>query len=87
MRYRKVSIPAILLSVIAIALTAAACGANQRDLKGVEGRNPDKVELYINVDQHPNIVRLCIGGVAIATTSRQDDNIIRVPEWDTWCRR
>jgi len=61
--------------------------ANQRDLEHVQPRDPQKAESYTNVDQHPNIVRLCIGGVAFVTTSRQYDSILRVPEFDAWCKQ
>lgn len=49
-------------------------------------KDPDKIELYLNIDQYPNVVRLCIGGVAFATTTRDFTALVRVPEWDrTWC--
>jgi len=66
----------------------AGCGDNRRDLNGVTSKDPDKYELYTNIDTHPNILRLCIDGVAFATTSRQyGDAMLRVPEWDAWCKR
>jgi len=70
------------------ALAVAGCTpANQRDLEGVNGKHPNKIELYVNVDQHPNLVRLCIDHVAFVTTSRENgQNFLRVPEWDVpWC--
>jgi hypothetical protein len=72
----------------ALTLTAAlsGCGANQRDLNGIDIKNPDKVEVYANIDEHPNIVRMCIGGIGFATISRQYNAILRVPEWDAWCK-
>lgn len=72
------------VALIAALLTLTGCGdANVKDLKNVDGRKPDKIEAYINIDNHPNIVRLCIGGVAFATTSRAaGENFLRVPEWD-----
>lgn len=71
----------------AVILAVTGCsGANVRDLKGVQGKNPAKTELYINVDGHPNIVRMCIDTLAFVTTSRETDMLMRVPEWDdTWC--
>lgn len=73
-----------LAGVAVITVTLSGCGsANQADVKGVNVRNPDKIEAYANIDQHPNIVRLCIDHVAFATTSRENgQNFIRVPEWD-----
>lgn len=71
----------------AIAAAAAGCqGADTRDLENVKGKDPKKVELYVNVDKHPNVVRLCIDGVAFVTTSREMDGILRVPEFDAWCK-
>jgi hypothetical protein len=67
-------------------LALAGCGSSRRDLNGVPNRDPDKAEMYSNVDGYPNIVRVCIGGVAFATTTRQMGEITRVPEWDkTFC--
>ena len=58
-------------------------GGGAHDLKGIEYQDPQKAEMYTNVDGYPNIVRLCIGGVAFATTTRPDFTaVIRVPEWD-----
>jgi hypothetical protein len=76
---------------VAVALAGVAAvggcqGANTRDLKGVSAKNPSKTELYANVDNHPNIVRLCIDGLAFVTTSREMDPLLRVPEWDAWCK-
>lgn len=76
-----------LVAVTAAGLALAGCGANQRDLENVPLTNPDKIEIYANIDQHPNIARLCIGGVAFATTTREyGDAVLRVPEWDAWCK-
>lgn len=76
--------------VAAVALALAGCGsdnANQHDVTGVSWKNPDKIEVYANIDEHPNLVRLCIDHVAFATTSRLNGvNLMRVPEWDvTFC--
>lgn len=77
---RKTIVACVALGAL---LLAGCTPANQRDLEGVNGKQPDKVELYMNVDQHPNIVRLCIDHVAFATTSRENgQNFMRVPEWD-----
>ncbi len=70
--------------VLAAVLLLAGCDQQQlRDLEGVPQREPDKAELYTNVDQYPNIVRICIDGVAFATTTRDYQPVMRVPEWDT----
>lgn len=64
----------------------AGCGSNRRDLEGIPLTEPSKVEIYANLDTQPNIVRLCIDGVALMTTSREYTSVIRVPEWDAWCK-
>ncbi|UGT45410.1 hypothetical protein LTV02_19350 [Nocardia yamanashiensis] len=70
----------------ALLLTACEQGSNYRDLKGIPGQEPDSVTMYINVDQHPNLAKVCIDGIAFMTTSRlSDDAVTRVPEWDKTC--
>jgi hypothetical protein len=71
---------------LAVAGSAAGCGANTRDLEGVPIRSPQKVEIYANLDGHPNIARQCIDGVAFMTTTRDYSSVLRVPEWDGWCK-
>lgn len=85
MRTKKRVALAVLLA--AIVATLSGCpGANTRDLENVKIKDPKKAEIYANLDQHPNIVRLCIDGLAFLTTSRKEDVILRVPEWDGWCK-
>lgn len=62
------------------------CGANVRDLEGVPIKEPQKIEIYANLDKHPNIVRLCIDGIAWVTTTRELESVTRVPEYDAWCK-
>jgi hypothetical protein len=75
--------------LVAVALIAAlaGCGSsnNFRDIEGVASRDPDKVEVYNNVDQNPNVTMICIHGVAFVTTTRDYDSIMRVPELDRQC--
>lgn len=76
-----------LLVLTAIGLVLAGCG-NQatRDLEGIPAKEPDKAEVYVNVDKYGNVARICIDGVAFATTTRDYQALMRVPEWDkTWC--
>lgn len=56
-----------------------------RDLENVPVKDPDDATLYNNVDRYPNISRLCIDGVAFATTTREWEPVLRVPEWDELC--
>lgn len=66
-----------------LVMVLPACDQQQlRDLEDVHQQVPQKAELYTNVDQYPNIVRICIDGVAFATLNRDYEPILRVPEWD-----
>jgi len=69
------------------AVLLAGCGRdNFRDVEGVPSKDPDAITLWNNVDGNPNVVRICLDGVAFATTTRQyGDAIMRVPEWDAQC--
>ena len=63
----------------------------------VEGAPPDVVldvdyvEIYRNADHFPNIGRVCIGGIAFATSSTGAGATVgatpflRVAEWDAFC--
>lgn len=81
--HRRVA-AALLAVVAAAALTG--CGAQRQDLEDVTIKQPDKYELYVNIDTHPNVARFCIGGVAFASTSREYTSVMRIPEWDEWCK-
>jgi hypothetical protein len=71
-----------------IVMALAGCSQTTRDLEDVPIDDPDKIEMYANVDSFPNVVRLCIDGVAFATTTRDYEPIMRVPEWDaSFCGR
>lgn len=76
-----------LLTGAAFVLALGACspGNNFRDVKGVDSRDPDLIQNYNNMDQHPNIGKVCIDGVAFLTTTRDYDAVTRVPEWDKTC--
>ena len=74
--------------VLGLAMVAVLVGcSNQttRDLEGVPAKEPDKAEVYINVDEFPNVARECIDGVAFAFTTKDYLPLMRVPEWDDWC--
>ncbi len=71
---------------LAVSLVACSPGNNFRDLEGIKSQEPDLVEVYSNVDQHPNIAKVCIDGVAFATTTREGNSAItRVEAWDRTC--
>lgn len=78
----------LFVAVGALAVSSVACspGNNFRDLKGIESQEPDLVEVFTNVDRHPNIAKVCIDGVAFATTTREGNSAItRVESWDRTC--
>ena len=74
-------------SAVAASLLLGACaGNNFRDVEGVESQRPDLIEVFSNVDKHPNIAKVCIDGVAFATTTREGNSAItRVEAWDKTC--
>lgn len=77
------------LPLLAIAaLAVAGCGAEIRDLEGVTISDPDKAEVYSNLDEHPNVVRLCIDGEVVVTTTRDGQSALQfAPDgwWEDWC--
>lgn len=84
-RKRKVQ-GVLVLMVVALLVGACSPGNNFRDVEGVRSQNPDLVENYNNMDQHPNLGKVCIDGVAFLTTTRNyGDAVQRVPEWDRTC--
>ena len=80
----------VLLAVAIVAagfmLTGCDLGsdnANQHDVDNVKWQTPPALEVWANVDDHPNVAVLCIHGVAFVTTSRTaGNNFMRVPEFD-----
>jgi len=86
-RMTKLSLVGVLALGFTALLAVSGCtAANERDLEGVNIQNPAKAEIYANLDGHPNIVRLCVDGVALLTTTRELDGVQRIPEWDAWCK-
>ena len=79
MTKRTVAAGLAVLTLVAL----GGCGSSRRDLNGIPTTDPQKAEMYANVDGYPNIVRLCIDHVAFATTTREAAGaFMRVPEWD-----
>lgn len=58
---------------------------NWSDVKGVRYHQPDAIEGFDNVDGQPNVGVVCIHGVGFATTTRNYNALVRVPEWDKLC--
>ena len=88
MRPRSYGLAVLLATVLVIVAAGCSTGPQQlRDLEKVPAQDPQKAELYNNLDQYPNIVLLCTHGVAFATTTRDYLPIMRVPELDkSWCQ-
>lgn len=71
------------LAVMAALMALSGCAGQQHDLEGVRFGDVQKAEGFNNVDQHPNLVRFCIDGVAFVSSTREGTNVVRIPEWDT----
>jgi len=70
--------------ITCVLLGASDCQpTEERDLEGVHLQDPQKTEIYANVNGHPNIVVMCIHGIAFATTTRENgQNFMRVEDLD-----
>jgi PBP1b-binding outer membrane lipoprotein LpoB len=90
---RKILITALLAGAVLL----AGCSAEAQDRKGGSGQKADRItdvdsaEVFRNIDNFPNIERVCVDGVAFAATRSYNDtesvapNLIRVQEWDGKC--
>lgn len=85
-------------ALMAVGVAGCAEDASKVDLKepqqkgkslpdNYEVRVPQSLTVFQNIDAHPTIAKLCVDGVAFATTSRDYNAIMRVPEWDKDCKR
>jgi hypothetical protein len=76
---------AVLIALAGCSGAGGTFGAdNFRDLEGVPSMDPTRVAIVNNVDGHPNLVAICIQGVAFVTSSRDyGDAVNRVPELDS----
>ncbi|GAB1819573.1 hypothetical protein [Herbidospora sp. RD11066] len=85
--------------VLMAALLLTGCSDQLGDRGGNENAPPDKIsdvdyiEVFRNADNFPNVARICIEGLAFASTSSglrgesgvANPALLRVPEWDTKC--
>ena len=86
---------AFLAAVLVLGL--AGCSSQLGDRGGKEGAPPDfvsdvdYVEVYRNADGFPNLARVCVQGLAFATSSSGRGEsagaapLLRVTEWDDFC--
>jgi hypothetical protein len=59
------------LPAAGVLLGGTACSQGGfRDLNNVSAQDPDRAILINNVDGFPNVVILCVSGVALTTTTR-----------------
>ncbi len=93
------SVTATWTGAVLAALLLTGCSEQLGDRGGQENAPPDKIsdvdyiEVFRNADNFPNIARICIEGVAFASTSSglrgesavANPALLRIPEWDTKC--
>ena len=77
----------VIILIIAAVFLIGGCSKQQvRDLEGITVKEPQKVELYTNVDQYPNVVALCINGVGFVSTTRDYTSLQESPGLtEKWC--
>lgn len=88
----------LIAALAAAVVLLTGCGsAESEDRQGSGGKSADRVtdvdkaEVFRNIDDFPNVERVCIDGLAFAATRSRNDstsvapNLIRVPEWDSGC--
>ncbi len=89
-------------ALLGAALLLTGCSSEQLgDRGGQENAAPDKIgdvdyiEVFRNADNFPNVARICVEGLAFASTSsglRGSEGaaaapaLLRIPEWDAQCR-
>ncbi|GLX96588.1 MULTISPECIES: hypothetical protein [Herbidospora] len=87
------------MGALLVALLLTGCSEQLGDRGGEAGAPPDKIsdvdyiEVFRNADNFPNVARICVEGVAFASTSSgargesgvANPSLIRVPEWDAKC--
>lgn len=85
---------------VVAALLLTGCSSDQLgDRGGKENAAPDRVgdvdyiEVFRNADNFPNVARICVEGLAFASTSSgtrgesgvANPALLRIPEWDAKC--
>jgi hypothetical protein len=67
---------------------AGGCTASDqqlRDLENIPAHDPDKAEIFNNVNNYPNLVLLCIHGKAFITSTRDYKPWERETDLDSFC--
>jgi hypothetical protein len=81
----------VAVTVLLALVLLAGCSAQLGDRGGTEGAAPDRIsdvdfiEVFRNADNFPNMARMCVDGLAFASSSSGGPSLVRVPEWDGWC--
>jgi hypothetical protein len=93
--------------VLAALAVLAACASETKDaerqdldfgrgddevaVENGEVRQPDSIVVWLNADHHPNVVRVCLDGLAFLTVSdghqTHTASVQRIAEWDDECAR
>jgi hypothetical protein len=90
MRRNRIAYIAAAIAALVLVMGASCDDLQQqqtRDLEGVPVQEPDKIEMYVNIDGHPNIVAQCINGVGFVTTTRDGQSSLQESPGLTekWC--
>lgn len=75
----------VFLGLLAAGILATGCTSTLQDLEGVQATPPDTYEVFQSPDAFPNIARICVDGVAFVSSTREYQQITRIPEWDNEC--
>ena len=59
-----------LIAVAVVSLALAGCTSTLQDLEGIQAETPDRVRVFLNADQFPNLNVVCINGVGFVNTTR-----------------
>ena|SRR5579862_6044866 len=84
---RNTRLAALGAGVIATAGIVAGCAGSPQldDLRNTSVLYPNYAVTYMNVDNFPNVTEICINGIGFATTTRDYNAIMRIPQWDAFC--
>lgn len=85
MKYRSKLAAALAAALLAVAGVAGCGNNNFRDLEGVSSTDPDWVRLINSPDGHPNVTLYCANGIGYATTTRDYDAFVLVPDLNAFC--
>ena len=84
---RNTRLAALGAAAVITAGIVAGCAGNPQldDLRNTSVLYPNYAVTFMNVSNFPNVTELCINGIAFATTTRDYNAILRIPQWDAFC--